>query len=59
MGSGGACVLINWREGGDTKPLPNLGELKEPEEAREALLAYFPLIEVTWQSISLNLFESL
>ena len=41
----GACALINWREGVDTKPLPNLGQLDDAEKAREALVAYFPLIE--------------
>lgn len=42
----GACALINWRDGVDTKPLPNLGELTESaEKARETLASYFPLIE--------------
>ncbi|CAJ1381456.1 unnamed protein product [Effrenium voratum] len=43
--AGGACALINFKEGGKPEGLPGLWELKDAPQARETLAAYFPLIE--------------
>ena len=46
--SGGACALINWRDGVDTKDLPNLGQLEDPEKAMGDFLAFLFNILSTW-----------